>query len=1399
MTKLRERIGALTLRSVLLLAALLALSQTASAWNSLALVKNDGSLYQNTGINTSSNVREATFTIDLTGKGDVTLWAQPYDGTYTASQYNHMYPSSGPVTVSGSTSITSWTRSNNYINGVTFTGGKSYSVTVKVKDDAQIESMSITASRSSQGGDDVSSKLKLAGSWTTDWNNDQKDFKKVGDNTYSCTVTNINGSTFKFKPIFDGAWKGANDSSITKTGVSDDGTDDHNYMISGAADVTGTAVITVTATTSGITALSAIFTPDGGQVLPTGGMPFYPAGVYGEEEFDALDANERFYYLTGHSLNNGFASPEWQMTKQADGTYTIDFTWNDHRGSGKCGNEAESTKISVQYYTTGMSTPSSPLKTINITDFEIFTQIPENRRYAGTRMRATYNPEANSLSFKYVTSDGGTSTEIADAFYLPYISLVGDMSQNNGVPTTLGNYKVGTNKPLTTEKWQNSWIQYDRFGQPVTSRDGNQVYINTQWPPLHNVMFTGSYKDENQVEHTVGINSGGLSFTRYSDRATGAALKDQAEFQGIDKSLLADDDEYYVYRATDFWGLGKFKIWSGWSGGANSDKGAEWDNNWNWGYYDSDSSDHKNNNYGTTGYYPIKAGQTVKLGNVNGDMGFTEPTYINQVYFFLNLTSPNSNDGSSVLYTRQAAGNARIEALANKDNSAGAFNATVDAYANGETTPKVNGVRIRVVRANETDPDNNSVSIIREGNYAASGELLKWEAADFTQKLGQLGTVTQATGNHYPSGATYYLDGVNYPNSGWYEYVMDVKFEGLDVVTVRSNPFYVAKVENTLTLGQLVRVNKQNAVAPYNEYDYITYSMGANFTYGVKVAEGKNSEDAPVVAKVDRLQSPSNASYADPDKATWTKYVLFYARRPWAGDAPDHSLDGSVAKSWTVTYSTGAEDKTVTATTEDAPLQFIVPGADISLHNYKAALTYTPAGENAQDVTVDMTNNLVLRIPTPRMKQNFFETHIGYQDEQYQDVTVAAADHVGLVEAGDFTSEQTYSEARVRHLAFRAQLEMPNADADLLALIPADDADGHYFRQTRFSGDEKLRELLADQNVRIDLRNPNPTYITLKEQDLRNWLVKNEDATGFEPIKRNLRFDFDRNDCPITFFERFSEHGVTFSLDPKFYAPTFDSTKAKLYRFKYKAGKGAVAGSDDDNWWKERIVLVTTPGIVPSTETSLAPGHTANVEPEHSFYAFKMGGKIVGYDGMDGNTDTNALIHYNDLTTNENRTFFIQDSEPFHWYAEMDSHDIIKLDKLMIQVAHGYIFHTERHAAFSSEEGLEPALSFGKAKSLANAPARAPYIGKSKYMAFVGPFNEGVDAARAEIQTSVEAIGDYDAPAGVAGDGFIDMISRGAVYTIDGRCLFRGTGRVDLEPGIYVIATPKASYKVIVK
>lgn len=1521
---LREKLKSKVLRPLLLLAAVLALSQTASAWKYLALVKSDGSLFINTGVD-SDDKRSSQFTIDLTGKEDVTLWAQPFNGDYEAKEYDHMYPSSGPVTVSGNTTISDWTRNNKYINGVTFPGGKTYEVSVTIKNDAQIESMEITVA--SQGGDDTpdhSSKLTLGGSWVTDWANEQKSFSKNADGSYSCTVENINLASLRFKVVYNKSqWIGAN--AITdKTGV-EDSKSDNQFRLTDAPDKIGTAVITVSVNDSGYpTAISATYTTEGGETPTSGfikdsilyffpgasfgkhetndasfkakfsngqevfcenvgygyyavqvpaeglewvyfirgaytnesltggtwwdnnttkaisyeegkntieltalgptwtecsvkwadknysaqyaGMPFYPAGVYGEEDFAALSASDKFYYLTGHALNNGIASPEWQMTRNADNDYVIDFTWNDHRpfgASNSCGKESERMLIRVVSYTKNQSTPSQETE-YTVTDNNLFNQIPENRRHAGVRMRAHFNPASGQLSFKYLSSAGAESEKIEDVFYLPYISLVGEMGLDEEVPAEIGNFNAADFTGLTAStasKWQNSWIQYDEFGRAVTSRDGSKVYLNTQWPPRHNVMFTGSYTDDSG-DHTVGINSNGLTFNRFIDSATKAQIAQMEEFRDLDMEKFNDSDEYIVYRATDFWGIGRFKIWSGWSGGPNTGKAAEWNNNWNWGYFDPSTfvgNQYQNNAYSgdNVNGYVIEAGKTYSLSNTNGDMSFAEPTYINQVYFFLNRSDANANDGKDIIYTRQAAGNARIEAISNEARSAGAFSATVDAYASGNETPKVNGVYIRVVRANESDDNTNSVSIIREGNYAGSGELLNWNADEFTQKLGELGTVTQATGAHYPAGGTFYHDAVNYPNSGWYEYVMTVKFEGLDAITVRSNPFYVAKVENTLVAGQLIRINKEKASPAFKEYDYVTYSMGGDFAYGVKVTEGSvNTAGAPEVESVTRIAAPSHDGYADSEKATWTKYVLLYARRPWMGENPDLSLAGSVAKSWTVTYFDGSVDKTLTTTTADAPLQYIVPGADIFLHDYKATLTFAPVGavEEKDYITVNMSNSMVLRIPTPRMQQGFFETHVGYDDDAYQTVTVAAADHTGIVNDDDYTADQTYEDTRVRHLSFRAKLDMPNADDELLALIPNNDGE-HCYRQTRFSGDAKLRELLADQNVRIDLKNSQETYITLAEQDLRNWLTPNEDGTGFNPIKRQLRFDFERNGRLITFFERFSETGVTFSLTPSFSAPGFDSNKAKLYRFNYP-----VPGRENE--WKERIVLATTPDIQPSTDTSLAPDHTANVDKDHSFYAFKMGDEVVGPTGIDGDASTNALLHYSHLASDESKTFFIADSkESFPWYAEMNNDEHIQLETLMINVAHGYIFHTQRHAEFS-EGG---ALSFGTAapmEPVEGAPAKAvaaAYEAPSKYIAFVGPFNEGVDAAAAEIATSVEAIGSYDAPAGVAGNGFIDMLSQGNVYTVDGRCVFSGTGRVDVQPGIYVIATPKAAYKVIVK
>ncbi|MBP3298614.1 MAG: hypothetical protein J6L73_02910, partial [Muribaculaceae bacterium] len=912
---MKEKLKRIALRSLLLFASILALSQTASAW-SYYYLRGDGSNYSEGKRYqlTWDNSQNAYVLNDFSVTSDWTFKITATNAENTDHNDGWYGPTTATTISSTSTGIS--LAGGNQGKMFTVKAGKTYNIKMTVAENHEgnnPNSISFTEKTA------ITGPVKIIGDLNGGWGT-ETEMTPDGDAIYKYPVTNTSGTKyFAFKAdgkflVPDGNRSVTNDGVAYK--IQDTRGDNDKFSFTFNKDYSYDLIVNISTGKVSIALAGAIT-----------GMPFYPAGVYGEEDFANLDANEKFYYLTGHSLNNNFASPEWQMTKDSENMYHIDFTWNGHKGYDECSDQDASTHIYVKYYTKNAADPVQVADYVVNYDYaeHVFGKIPADRRKAGTRLRAIFNPNDNSISFKFLTRDGNVSDDVADAYYLPYISLVGEMSQMgaaDGVPEDIANPQVGTTPSKTTNNWQHSWIQYDRFGHPVTSRDGSKVYFNTQWPPLHNVMFTGKYKDanfdENEVWHTVGFNSDGMTFERYLNLTSGADLKKMDEFKDVN---LNDGDNYYVYKAENFWAVGKFKLWSGWSGGQNSGKGAEWDMNWNWGYCDPSSAD--NNDYtgnGRPGFYTIEPEQTVQLGRKNGDMGCVEPTYFNKVYFFLNMSDPNSDNGKSLLFARKAVNDARIEAMSNESKSAGTFNPTVDVNA-----PKVTSVRLRVAGSNENDPDNQSRVIFDKNG-------LDWNASDFTSNIGSELKYAKCEGNYYPAGKTFYHDDVNYPNSGWYEYYMDIKFEGSDeTVTVKSTPFYVAKVENTLTVGQLIKINKDNAVPPYKAYDYITYSMGQNFAYGVEVAEGTNSEGAPLVSSVTRLEAPSNDSYGNAEKATWTKYVLLYARRPWMGDDPDHSLDGSVAKSWTINYP---GKNGVVATTEDAPLQFIVPASDLDLGSY---------------------------------------------------------------------------------------------------------------------------------------------------------------------------------------------------------------------------------------------------------------------------------------------------------------------------------------------------------------------------------------------------------------------------------------------------------------------------------
>ena len=126
MTKLRERIGALTMRSMLLLAALLALSQTASAWTYYYL-RSDGANY---GDNTRHELKWDGSGYTLENFSVESDWTFKVIATNTQNTDDSWYGPKTATTISGSTSCNLQTTNSQQF---TLKAGKAYTVTVKVE------------------------------------------------------------------------------------------------------------------------------------------------------------------------------------------------------------------------------------------------------------------------------------------------------------------------------------------------------------------------------------------------------------------------------------------------------------------------------------------------------------------------------------------------------------------------------------------------------------------------------------------------------------------------------------------------------------------------------------------------------------------------------------------------------------------------------------------------------------------------------------------------------------------------------------------------------------------------------------------------------------------------------------------------------------------------------------------------------------------------------------------------------------------------------------------------------------------------------------------------------------------------------------------------------------------
>ncbi len=1106
-------------------------------------------------------------------------------------------------------------------------------------------------------------------------------------------------------------------------------------------------------------------------VKSVAGMPFYPAGITNETDFAALDPEQQFFYLGGHNINAGSLSPEWQLAEAGSGVYTLDFTYNEHTAEAGCPAPAEErNNLTIYAFRPGDAEPQALASTA-----------VQGAAPGGVRMRATYNAADNSLSLSQLSST------------LPFISLVGeDWVQQNALDRGLTLYGEEGREP---SGMVSSWIQYDALGNPLLARNGRNVFLNTQWPPLNPVFFNTRITLDSGT-YDMAFNSRQLTFA-HTGRGTGAALEQAYGFSfSGDEAEQMRSAEYEVYSAENLWASGRFRLWSGWNGARDAAGNPELGMNLNWGHATEQDT-------------PVDVTSTplIYLADSGSDMLFSRPTYLRNVYFFL---PAEGEQARPFIWFRKAPGNLRIQALSNAEGSAGQFAPTIDADLEGYTIREI------------------TLDLHRSSNDAHISNLwtrqsLSLTPAEFNQFFGRA-----ADGKFEPGDVQgYFADAFSYQTSGNYYYNMTVEFAGPDgeslTEQVRSNTFYVTTSASSLFAAQLVEVAEGDE--QYGRFRYITWTPGATEEFGYLTEEAYADKKAnPVTGsdrwgnRVEKIAKPDAGDfYQNSDRATWTDNILLYARRPWVGETPDQALAESnpVGKYWKLWYEgkknsadeqvestlvyvgkkpgTKTDELTFSQTATgvfvyDGPLELIFKATDIYAHDYRVTLYYEANGQ-AFETPNPGEADVVVRIPTPRMLPGVYTGKVGYLDEE--SVTIAAENYTGNVREGEF-EEQTYAAPRVRHLHFTAYMDMPNATPGLLSLIPDTDGPGISWRETRFEGDPHLCDML--DNTRLNLKSQEPTSFELIDQDINMWLTWDEAAGKYIPVDRNLTFDFVRageNENGLIQFYPRRAHGVTLRVTPHFDTPRLDTDKVHVYAYKYLVG---------ENDYNERLVLAALP-VTPCAESYLeVPGDSEgnmnrvmlDVDPEKAYYVYRIDDTAARPNVLDsslGNIPASALQHHSHITNFAQVVHQVDDQHHGPYWHGLADFSAVK-NEFDVEVAHAYIFRVNR--AVECTGAVQPIPS----------PARTispdEYADGAHYMAFVTP-GAKEHIVLDEIPTSVQEI-EAQGISIIVGEGFIDLRgNEAAVFSTDGRLLFQGNGLFATPAGIYLVKTSAETLKVIVK
>ena len=344
-----------------------------------------------------------------------------------------------------------------------------------------------------------------------------------------------------------------------------------------------------------------------------------------------FDNGTKHYFLVGTRIGDWRLQPEWELTKQADGTFAIntprvmyqgrvgiaEVTSYDNYKNGiytlYYANNASikkdahkhtmSTTKDIDYYVTEFKN-NGVLATLFLADKEVFGGDNIMTSKGVVISKITYNASSNECDFTY-SSDPVSK-------YITF-SLVGGNIMNANLPDNDKTQRSTKFGKSAMNNWQDAWVQYDENGVPYRDAKGTLFYqtvFQNDWLEKHPTKFNHNLDGGRQFDYAsrnvVMVNTEAMSAKELAEDPY-APLYKRFEKQGNynlgkvgndDQVVTIKDDDnntVYTYKESmdlngqgigrkanwkcyvvkDMWMDGSFKVWTGWGGGIKETENSE--------------------------------------------------------------------------------------------------------------------------------------------------------------------------------------------------------------------------------------------------------------------------------------------------------------------------------------------------------------------------------------------------------------------------------------------------------------------------------------------------------------------------------------------------------------------------------------------------------------------------------------------------------------------------------------------------------------------------------------------------------------------------------------------------------------------------------------------------------